>query len=105
MKPSKPELNKFVNNIKEASKKFEVCERTIYRWMKDCGLYVRRENYGSKLNMQKAQKIREKYKNGFKIKDIAKEYGVTFSTISRILHNITYCEVKETAYIKVIYNP
>lgn len=104
MNPSIEELKPFVNNMKAASEKFEVCERTIYRWMKNYGLYKRRDNYGSKLNMQKAQKIRQKYKNGIRIKDIAKEYGVTFSTISRILHGITY-RIKETACVKVIYNP
>ena len=69
------------------------------------GIYESKINYGAKLNSQKAREIRAKYESGISIKDIAKEYKVTFSTVSRIIQNVTYREIKETARVAVVYNP
>jgi transposase len=105
MKPSLEQLYPYENDRKSAAKHFNVSEKTICRWMQSEGIYECKKNYGVKLNMQKAQEIRKKFEEGSKIKDIAKEYGVTFSAISRILHNINYPVIKETALVKVVYNP
>jgi len=105
MKPSAEKIRTLANNIKEAAKQFDVSEKTICRWLKSEGLYECKSNYGVKLNMQKAKEIRKKFNEGFEIKELASEYCVTFSAISRIVKNITYCEIKETAIVKVVYNP
>ena len=105
MKPSKAELQLFVADYKSAANQFKVSEKTVSRWMKSEGLHEVKENYGVKLNLEKAREIRLKHSEGVEIKDLALQYNVTFSTISRIIHNITYTEIKETAKVKVIYNP
>lgn len=105
MKPSVDELTLFVKDRKSAAKHYGVSEKTIVRWMQSAGLYEAKENFGVKLDMQTAQQIRKKYNDGTEIKDLASEYKVTFSTISRIIHNITYPERKDVAIVKVIYNP
>lgn len=102
--PKIEELLIFSNDKKSASKFFKVSEKTICRWMKIYKIYTPKKNYGKKLNEQKAIEIRNKYRSGKKIKDIAKEYNVTFSTISRIIHNINYKEIKPTSIVNVIYN-
>ena len=99
------ELTPFINDRKSAAIHFGVSDKTISRWMKKLGLYLPKKNYGTKLNLQKAQEIRVKYSNGSEIKDLAKEYEVTFSTISRIIDNISYKTTKDTATVTVIYNP
>lgn len=105
MNPTLEELKTFVNDRKAAAKHFNVSEKTITRWMQHHGLYTPKKNYGVKLNMSLAQEIRQKHLKGLKMKDLAKDYGVTFSAISRIIDNISYPEIKETAVIKVVYNP
>jgi transposase len=59
--------------------------------------------------MKKAKVIRKLYDNGEEIKNIAKRYDVTFSTISRIVNNITYKEAKVAfggeAIVNVEYKP
>jgi DNA invertase Pin-like site-specific DNA recombinase len=72
--------------------------------MKDEGLYNPKKNYGNKLNLEKARDIRKKHSDGLAIKELAREYHVTFSTISRIVQNLTYKETTETARVSVIYN-
>lgn len=67
-------------------------------------MYKPKKNYGSKLNLEKARAIRKKHEDGQEIKDLAEEYHVTFSAISRIIQNLTYPEVKETATVSVTYN-
>jgi transposase len=105
MKPLKSELQLFVSDYKSAAIHFKVSEKTVSRWMKIEGLHKAKENYGVKLNLEKAREIRLKHSEGAKIKDLSSQYNVTFSTISRVIHNITYPEIKETAKVKVIYNP
>jgi transcriptional regulator with XRE-family HTH domain len=105
MMPKLEELQPYVNNRKKAAEKFGVTEKTIIRWLKHYGFYQPRPNYGcNKLNIEKAIEIRQLHKEGKSIKELAELYGVTFSTISRIIHNITYKYEKEVADVKVIYN-
>jgi hypothetical protein len=103
--PSKNDILPYVDNRKEAAKKFEVTEKTIVNWMKFHGLYKPKENYGcGKLNLEKACEIRKLYESGRKMKELASIYNVTFSTISRVIHNVIYAESKSTATVSVIYN-
>ena len=104
MMPSKEELLPYVDDRKSAAEKFDVSVKTISRWMKENGIYKPKKNYGTKLNLEKARDIRKKYEDGQEIKDLAKEYHVTFSAISRIIQNITYTDLKETAIVSVTYN-
>lgn len=107
MKASKSELLLYLNDRKDAAKKFEVCERTIVRWMISYDLYQPQENYGSrKLGPEKAKEIREKKKEGSSLKELAQDYGVTFASISRVVHGITYKEPPpEKAKVTMVYNP
>lgn len=104
MKPLPEQLRKFVDDKKSAALEFGVSVKTISRWMKEEGLYKPKNNYGNKLDLEKAREIRKKHSEGFEIKELAREYHVTFSTISRIVQNITYQEIIETAKVSVIYN-
>jgi len=107
MKASKSDLLPYLNNRKEAAKKFGVCERTIVRWMVSYDLYQPRKNYGCrKLNNHKAKEIREKHKCGLSLTELAEEYKVTFASISRVIHGITYkVPPPEKAKITMVYNP
>ena len=107
MRPPKDKLEPFVQNRDAAADKFGVSERTICRWMKHYGILERKNNMGcNKLDLSKAREIRLKYSEGASMNDLADEYGVTFSTVSRVIHNINYKEPsKETAIVRVIYNP
>ncbi len=105
MRPSLNSLLPYVSDRKSGALHFGVSQKTFTRWLQAENLYVPKENYGVKLNMQKARDIRRKFNDGTAIKDLAKEYQVTFSAISRVVQNISYHEVKETAKVEVIYNP
>lgn len=105
MIPSKADLLPYVKNRKEAAKKFEVTEKTIINWLKKYDLYQPKPNYGcKKLNGQKVLEIRKLHSDGVSIKELAKKYKVTFATISRVIHNLTYREEKYTAIVNVVYN-
>jgi transposase len=105
VRPSKEELTEHPCR-QEASQYFQVTERTIIRWLKHYNLYTPTENYGcNKLNMEIAREIRHSYKAGMTMKELAKKYEVTISTISRIIHKINYPENTEVATVNVIYNP
>lgn len=106
MRPPKDKLEPYVLNRDAAALKFGVSERTICRWMQHYGILERKNNMGcNKLNLSKAREIRKKHSEGKSMNNLAEEYGVTFSTISRIVHNINYKEPsKETAIVRVIYN-
>jgi transposase len=104
MIPDKDDLILYKEDKKKASKVFKVTEKTIINWFKKYDLYEPKVNYGcGKLNMEKANEIRELRKKGMKIKDLAKKYKVTIATISRIINNKTYNEEKNTAIINVVY--
>jgi len=105
MIPDKNDLLKYINDRKSASEKYEVSEKTIVNWMKKYGIYEPKPNYGSnKLDSEAAVEIRKLFNSGVEIKDIAEKYGVTFSSISRIVTNKTYVEKKDFADVFVIYN-
>lgn len=105
MRPPKEELVLFQDDRKAAAKHFDVSERTVSRWMQHYGIYKPKANYGcGKLSRGRAKDIRVKHQEGMMMKDLAEEYGVTVAAISRIVHNINYKEVKETAHVSVIYN-
>lgn len=102
MRPPKEQLT---GDWKADAERFGVSERTVRRWLKFYDMYCPTPNFGgSKLNLRLAREIRCRYTNeGVSIKDLAQAYQVTFSTISRILHNQTYPE-KDTAKVSMIYN-
>lgn len=105
MVPPKEVLQPYVNNRKEAARVFNVTERTIINWLKKHNLYSPRENYGcGKLNQNKADEIRKLYKDGVTIKELAVRYGVTFSSIARVIHNLTYQESRDVAIVSVVHN-
>ena len=102
MKPSKEQLLHL--SRAEIAEKFGVSNRTVVRWLQHDGLFER-QGCG-KLNMKKAREIRNKHATGASIKSLAKEYGVTFASVSRVLQHLTYDDRKpDFAKISVIYNP
>lgn len=105
---------------KKAAKILEISERTLQKNMNNYGItfrtwrpekeHIKRKGWGGyKLNMTKAQTIRQAFNQGKEIKDLAKKYNVTFSAISRIINNITYKENKTKfggeAKVNVEYRP
>ena len=106
MKPSKEDLERFNGNLREVADFYDISERTARRWMQGYDLFKPQENYGAcKLSFQQAKEIRVRHTNeSMSIKDLAKDYDVTFSAISRILHNFTYRD-PDTAKVHVTYNP
>ncbi len=106
MIPSKDEIEPFKDDRKSAATKFDVSEKTIVNWLKRYGLYEPKANFGcNKLNMEKAIEIRRLHANGVPMKDLATKYDVTFSTISRIIHNLIYHHTTDIAEVTVVYNP
>ena len=107
MKPSKKELKPYIHDRKTAAKVFGVSEKTIIRWLKSYDLYEHGHYGRGKLNAQKAIEIREKHQTGMSMKQLAEEYGVTFATISRVVHRITYRDAggNSSANVTVVYNP
>ena len=56
---------------------------------------ITRENWGIKLNKEKAREIRKLYfHDNLTQKEIGRIYGVTQTTIGRIVNNVTYPEVE-----------
>lgn len=104
-RPPKEELLAFADK-KQAAAHYGVSVRTIVRWLEFYGSYAPRPNYGSKLSLQKAREIRDLHAAGLSMKVLAKKYKVTFSAVSRVVHNITHREpVHDTSVVSVIYNP
>lgn len=105
MTPTREELLPYLHKRKEAADLYGVSERTIIRWMKKLSIYQPKANFGcGKLDMNKAQEIRRLHKEGRSMKELASQYGVTFSTISRVIHNIIYKYEKTVADVSVVYN-
>lgn len=106
---------------KQSAKILGMSEKTLQKNMNNYGISLRdwrpkkeilpkKEGWGAnKLDIKKAQQIRKLYNSGKEIKNIAKKFDVTFSTISRIINNITYKEKKikfgGEAIINVEYKP
>lgn len=106
MIPAKEELVPFNGDKKSIAKAFKVTDRTVYRWLKHHGLDCPKKNFGPyKLDDSKAKEIRRLHASGISAKLLAKKYGVTIAAIGRVLNNITYREIRETAEVYVIYNP
>lgn len=104
MMPPLDNLLPYIKNRKIAAKKFGVSEKTIVRWLKYYDLYSPKPNYGpGKIGEYNAKIIRKKHAKGFSIKELAKEYEVTFSSISRIVNNLNYSESRKDSKINVIY--
>jgi lambda repressor-like predicted transcriptional regulator len=103
--PPIEDLEPYVDNKKEAAEKYGVTTKTIIRWLKQYNLVTEVLCSSHKLNLDKAIEIRRLHKEGESMKDLAAKYGVTFSAISRIIHNIVYRQEKDIADVKVIYNP
>lgn len=104
---------------KKAAKILEVSERTLQKRMNSYNItyrdwrpqkeFEKRKGWGGyKLNKEIAKEIRNRYADGEEIKNLAKHYNVTFSTISRIIRNITYKEKNVfggEANVNVVYKP
>jgi len=104
MRPPRNKLTPYKGDRKKIAQDYGVSERTAIRWLDHYGLYKPRDNYGYKLNMKKAREIRRLYREGTSMRDIAQRYDVTFASISRVVHGVTYKE-KQVADVFVIYNP
>lgn len=105
MKPTREELLPYIDKRKDAAKLYGVSEKTIIRWMQHHKIYKPKPNFGhSKLNMDKAQAIRREHKEGKSAKELAQQYGVTVSTIGRVLNNVIYKESTDVAEVSVVYN-
>lgn len=104
MMPPLEDLLKFTSK-REAAAKYDVTQKTITNWLKYYGVYKATPKYGpNKLNIEKAQEIRRLHKEGKSRKELAKMFGVTFSTISRVIHNLIHKECDDVAKVSVIYN-
>ena len=106
MIPKLTDLNPFLGDVEKIAIHFNVSDRTVRRWLSHYEIYEPKKNFGpNKLGKKKAREIRAKYNNQkVSIKKLAEEYGVTFATISRILHNITYPD-KDFSKVYVVHNP
>jgi len=106
MIPKLEEIIPYCENLEVMANHFKISERTARRWLVHYDLYKPKKNFGPrKLNKKKAKEIRVKFNNqDVSIKELAKEYQVTFATVSRILHNITYPE-KDFSKVYVVHNP
>lgn len=106
MKPSKNDLTPYIHDRKSAAEIYGVSEKTIIRWLKSYGIYEHGHYGRGKIGKENALEIRQKHKDGESIKNLAKEYGVSFAAVSRVIHKITYKDVgHDCASISVVYNP
>lgn len=106
MIPPKDKLLPYHGDKNLIAKDFQVTVRTVYRWLKFHELDNPKKNFGPyKLDECKAREIRNLHTKGVSAKDLAENYGVTVAAIGRILNNVTYREIKETAEVFVVYNP
>lgn len=103
-KPSKEKLLSFKTR-EDAAEAFNVSVRTVIRWLDEYGEYHPRKGYGPKLTEDQVVKVRLLHQDGWAIKDLAKKFNVTFSSISRIIHGITHkTKSKDVAEVSVVYN-
>ncbi len=105
MTPPKEELLPFIEDRHSAAAHFGVTAKTIVAWLKKYDLYEPRANYGpGKLSSDDVLNIRLLHEQGVPIKTIAEKFNVTFSTISRTIHNVYHSKVNDTACVSVVYN-
>lgn len=72
----------------------------------NCKKVLKKKGAGvKKLSYEIACQIRALSAEGKSINQLAQQFEVTFASISRILHGVTYPPHKETATVTVIYNP
>lgn len=104
--PAAGELARYAEDRKAGAEKYGVTQKTMLRWLRQYHLCPAKGECSShRLDMDKAIEIRKRHEGGESMKDLAAAYNVTISTISRIVHNVTYRHYKEAADISVIYNP
>lgn len=85
---TKNQIKTLLKNKKRSdiAKDLKISNRTLDRIIKDNNL--NRKNFGPKyLSQEKIQEIKNYYKNNKKQKEIAEQFGVTQSTISKIINN------------------
>lgn len=105
MRPLLTEIRQFMGDPKKIAEKYSVSMKTAIRWLKYYGLFKPDKSYNpGKLGMDNAREIRKLHKNGVSMKNLAVQYDVTFSTISRVVHNIIYQEQHDSAQVSMIYN-
>ena len=100
MRPEKADISEL--SREQIAEKYSVSDKTVVRWLKHHGLYERKI---TRLSKEKAREIRDKYLNNEPVKFMAEDYGVTVSTIYRIVNQETYPSSKDSAAVSVSYNP
>jgi len=103
---------------KQAARHFGCSERTLQKWMNCYEIKLRdykpartkRNGWGAnKLDIFKAREIRKRFCDGEEVKELAKEFGVSFASVSRIIRNETYKDgigiVSGHAQVNVVHNP
>lgn len=100
MKPSKEEIQDL--SREQICKKYDVCDRTAIRWQKHYKLF---ESKISRLDEDRANKIREYHNLGHSPKDCEKFFKLSLTTVYRVLNNQIYPQIPQTANVSVSYNP
>lgn len=109
MKVTYEELLPYVNNLIEASIKFNKSERTIRRWMKKYGIYFPKEQYRpGKIDKKKADEIRRLERSSeLTQKEIGEIYGISQAMVGKIINNqahITNLKIGGEANAKLTKN-
>lgn len=101
MIPAKEELQRFNGDKKEVACSFGVSEKTATRWLLKYGLYQKQK----RLDPDEVMEIRAKFNEGESVTSLAKQFKVTFSSISRVVTQQTHRMSRDVAEIMVVYNP
>lgn len=104
MIPNQSQLTHRKCDVDRIVEDFAVSKKTAIRWLKHYGLWEAKENYGRKLDLKQAHRIRVEHQNGKKPKELATEFGVTYATIYRIIKYETH-NPPDFASVSVVYNP
>lgn len=100
MRPEKADISGL--SREQIAEKYSVSDKTAVRWLNYYDIY---EKKITRLSKEKAREIRDKYLNNETVKSMAEDYGVTLSTIYRIVNQETYPSSKDSASVSVSYNP